>query len=102
MTSRLAVCSASDVSPREMRAFVVDGNAILVLNASDGFVACSGMCPHQEVPLCDGIFDGEVLTCTEHLWQWTVCNGEPLGAAEKPLELFRTEVVDGKVYVEVT
>ena len=57
-------------------------------------------CPHQGIALCEGAFDGEVLTCLEHLWQWSVREGgEPRGLAESALEMYKVEVEDGTVYV---
>jgi toluene monooxygenase system ferredoxin subunit len=41
------------------------------------------ICPHQEVALCEGLFDGTVLTCHQHLWQWDIRSGAPMGIAER-------------------
>src|SRR5438105_2764158 len=46
------------------------------------------MCPHQDVPLCEGLFDGSTLTCHMHLWQWDIKTGEPRGIAEAPLQRY--------------
>ena len=65
-----------------------DGLKLLVVNAGDDYFAYQAMCPHQEVPLCEGLYDGAVLTCHQHLWQWDIRTGAPMGLAEAALESF--------------
>ena len=73
---------------------------ICVINAGDRFFACQAQCPHQGVALCEGSFDGETLTCLEHLWQWNVRQGgEPQGLAEKPLEMFEVTLEGDSLYI---
>ena len=57
------------------------------------------MCPHQEVPLCEGLYDGAVLTCHQHLWQWDIRTGAPMGLAEAALESFPVQVEGDALYV---
>ena len=40
-----------------------EGLKLLVANSGDDYFAYQAMCPHQEVPLCEGMYDGSVLTC---------------------------------------
>src|SRR5256885_11117703 len=44
-----------------------DGLKVVVANAGGEFFGFQAICPHQEVPLCEGLFDGSVLTCHMHL-----------------------------------
>jgi toluene monooxygenase system ferredoxin subunit len=47
------------------------------------------------------VFDGEVLTCLEHLWQWSLREGgEPRGLAAEPLEMYPVEVDADMVYLK--
>jgi toluene monooxygenase system ferredoxin subunit len=87
---RRRVCSVQDVAERELRECQTeDGLKLVVANAGGGeFLAFQATCPHQEVPLCEGVFDGSTLTCHMHLWQWDVRSGAPLGVAEAPLHLY--------------
>ena len=73
-----------------------------VINAGDRFFACQSACPHEGFALCDGVFDGEVLTCLEHLWQWSLREGgEPRGLAEAPLAMYPVEIDADTVYLKV-
>jgi toluene monooxygenase system ferredoxin subunit len=88
MTKRM-VCKVADVPENTLKECEVEGGLKLVVaNAGGEFVGVQAICPHQEVPLCEGMFDGSTLTCHMHLWQWDVRTGAPMGIAEAPLERY--------------
>jgi toluene monooxygenase system ferredoxin subunit len=72
---------------------------LLVANSGNEYFAVQAMCPHQEVALCEGLFDGSVLTCHQHLWQWDIRTGAPMGLAEAPLERYDVTVEGDAIYV---
>lgn len=73
---------------------------VLIANSGDEYFACQAVCPHQEVALCDGLYDGSVLTCHQHLWQWDIRTGAPMGLAELPLELYKVSVENGALFID--
>jgi toluene monooxygenase system ferredoxin subunit len=88
MTKRL-VCRVADVPENGLKECEVEGGLKLVVaNAGGEFFGFQAVCPHQDVPLCEGLFDGSTLTCHMHLWQWDVRSGAPLGIAEAPLQRY--------------
>jgi len=88
MTKRM-VCRVADVPENTLKECEAEGGLKLVVaNAGGEFFGVQAICPHQEVPLCEGMFDGSTLTCHMHLWQWDVRTGAPMGIAEAPLERF--------------
>ena len=101
MPKRL-VCRVQDVAERELRECQTeDGLKLVVANAGGGeFYGFQASCPHQEVPLCEGVFDGATLTCHMHLWQWDVRSGAPLGIAEAPLQKYALTREGDALYVE--
>jgi toluene monooxygenase system ferredoxin subunit len=100
-TKRIAICKVSDIPANGMKQVKAQGKDICVLNGGDRFFACQAVCPHEHVPLCNGVFDGETLTCVEHLWQWSLLeDGEPRGLAETRLEMYGVEVDAGTVYLK--
>ena len=83
------LCSASDIPPNGMKSYdTAIGVKVLVVNAGGTFYAYQGLCPHQDVCLDEGFFDGSTLTCHQHLWQWDITTGEAVGLAEAPLERY--------------
>jgi len=88
MPNRL-VCRVADVPENGLKECEVEGGPKLVVaNAGGEFFGFQAVCPHQDVPLCEGLFDGSTLTCHMHLWQWNVRTGAPLGLAEAPLQRY--------------
>ena len=98
--ARRVVCRTADVPENGLKEVEVEGGLKLVVaNAGDEFFGFQAMCPHQDVPLCEGVFDGSTLTCHMHLWQWDVRTGAPLGLAEAPLQKYPLTVEGDSIYV---
>jgi toluene monooxygenase system ferredoxin subunit len=96
---RHLVCRAADVPENALRECEAAGLKLVVANAGGEFVGFQAMCPHQDVPLCEGMFDGETLTCHMHLWQWDVRSGEPRGIAEAPLQRYALSREGDDIYL---
>lgn len=97
---RVRICSAADIPPNGMKTYDTDlGVKVLVVRAGETLHAYQGLCPHQDVCLDEGFFDGATLTCHQHLWQWDIATGAAVGLAEAPLERYEIEQHDGDVYV---
>ena len=94
------VCNLVDIPSNGMKAYELEGNPkILVVNSGERYYAYQAQCPHQEVCLDEGIYDGETLTCHQHLWQWDITNGHALGLAEAPLQSFPLIVENDVIFV---
>jgi toluene monooxygenase system ferredoxin subunit len=77
-----------------------EGLKVLIASSGDEYFACQATCPHQDVSLAEGLYDGSVLTCHQHLWQWDIRSGSPLGLAEMPLDCFKVEVDNDSIYID--
>jgi (2Fe-2S) ferredoxin/nitrite reductase/ring-hydroxylating ferredoxin subunit len=99
--TRKRVCRSDEVPASGIKQFSVDGADIVVIKTGDALVAYQALCPHEAVPLEQGVHDGAVLTCLEHLWQFDVRTGAPLGEAEAGLKGYRLTEERGEVYVEL-
>jgi toluene monooxygenase system ferredoxin subunit len=77
-----------------------EGLKVLIASSGDEYFACQATCPHQDVSLAEGLYDGSVLTCHQHLWQWDIRSGSPIGLAEMPLECFKVEMDNDSIYVD--
>lgn len=98
--ARRMVCRVADIPENGLKECDADGGLKLVVaNAGGEFFGFQAICPHQEVPLCEGMFDGATLTCHMHLWQWDVRTGAPLGIAEAPLQRYPIEREGDALYL---
>ena len=94
------ICLTSDIPRNGMReCATATGLKLLVANSGDAYYAVQAVCPHQEVALCEGLYDGTILTCHQHLWQWDIKTGAPMGLAEAPLERYDVFIEGEAIYV---
>jgi (2Fe-2S) ferredoxin/nitrite reductase/ring-hydroxylating ferredoxin subunit len=93
------VCAAAEVPANGMKGFTVDGVGVLVVHTGSAFVAFEAMCPHEAVPLETGVHDGCVLTCLEHMWQFDLQTGAPMGDAQQGLKGYPLKEEQGTLYV---
>jgi nitrite reductase/ring-hydroxylating ferredoxin subunit/(2Fe-2S) ferredoxin len=93
------VCTAAEVPANGMKGFTVDGVGVLVVHTGNAFVAFEAMCPHEAVPLETGVHDGCVLTCLEHMWQFDLATGAPMGDAQQGLKGYPLKEEQGTLYV---
>jgi len=89
----------TQVPANGMKEFSVGGTSILVVHTGDAYVAFQALCPHETIPLEQGIHDGSVLTCLEHMWQFDLKTGAPLGDALEGLRSYRLKEDGGELYV---
>jgi nitrite reductase/ring-hydroxylating ferredoxin subunit/(2Fe-2S) ferredoxin len=90
---------AADVPANGMKEFSVDGVSVLVVHTGDAFVAFQAQCPHEAIPLEQGLHDGSTLTCMEHMWQFDIKTGAPMGDALEGLRRYRLKEEGGELYV---
>lgn len=94
------ICRTSDIPANGLKECEGEGGIkLLIANSGSEYFAVQAICPHQEVPLCEGMYDGTVLTCHQHLWQWDIRSGAPMGIAEAPLERYEVTVEGDAIYV---
>ena len=96
-------CAVADVESDALKRVEVDGVTVLLTRVGDEFRAMPPVCPHMEEPLeQSGICQNGTLTCTKHLWQWSLLTGKEEGdVAEKPLLLYETRVDGDDLMVHI-
>lgn len=95
------LCAAHDVEAGSMRVIQADGVNFLVLRSAEGrALVVPPSCPHMKADLCEGFFDGQVLTCAKHLWQWSASDGSVAGIAEAPLLVYPSREAEGTLHVD--
>lgn len=90
---------AAEVPANGMKEFSVGGINVLIVHTGDAYVAVQALCPHETIPLEQGIHDGAVLTCLEHMWQFDIRTGAPLGEALEGLRSYPLKEEGGALYI---
>lgn len=94
-------CSLDDLWEGEMKGVELDGDEVLLVFPEGGeIVAVQGRCPHQDIPLAEGEFDGKVLVCRAHHWEFDPATGKGLNPADCRLERYRTRIEGEDVLVD--
>ena len=88
-----------DVPANGMKEFSVEGVNVLIVHTGDAYVAFQALCPHEAVPLEQGVHDGSALTCLEHMWQFDLKTGAPMGDALEGLRGYRLKEDRGELYI---
>lgn len=86
----------------EQQGFVIDGVAIVLVHSDLGFSAFHNRCPHAGALMSEGFFDGSVLTCARHFWQFDAYTGKglnPINAALQPFPIIIDK--EGMIWIEL-
>jgi len=92
---------ASDVKPGALCEFQVAGRAIAVANIGGKLCAISGVCAHEGGPLGEGYFDGQVVTCPWHGWQFEVATGKLVENPTLSVETYPVEIRGDDIFIDI-
>lgn len=59
----------------DMTAVSVGSTSVLLVNVDGEVRAYKNRCPHQDWALDEGDFDGRILTCSRHMWEFDALSG---------------------------
>ena len=95
------VCSLDELWEGEMESFEIDGHEVLLVWPQGGDVkSFQGVCPHQDIPLVEGKFDGKTLICRAHLWQFDACSGKGINPGDCALAEYPVKVEGDELFVD--
>lgn len=95
------LCKLEEIERDSKTSVTKDGCEFLVYRGDDdAILVVPPTCPHMDTPLCEGFFDGALITCSQHLWQWSVKDGSMQGIAEIPLAVYPSKRVDGVLEID--
>lgn len=97
------ICSLDDVWEGEMECYEVEGQEVLLVGLDGGDVkAFQAVCPHQDIPLVEGKFDGKHLICRAHQWVFDACTGVGINPGDCRLASYPIRIVGNDVLVDTT
>jgi len=96
------LCKQKNLLEGEMAGFIVAGKEVLLVWPDGGELKAShGNCPHQQIPLKRGQFNGRIVVCPLHQWVFDGNSGRGLQPQGCSLAEYPLRVEDGMVQVAV-
>lgn len=95
-------CNIDDLWEGEMESVEVNGTEVLLVWPSGGeLTAYQAMCPHQEVALIEGKFDGRTLICRAHNWVFDARTGQGMNPSDCTLARYPLRVDGDGVLIDL-
>ncbi|MEA2331677.1 MAG: hypothetical protein QOH58_1815 [Thermoleophilaceae bacterium] len=96
------VCAADQVADGEIKSFDLDGTGFCIARSLGRVRAFQDNCTHRRCPLVRGEVEDGVVFCPCHDAEFDLETGAVLaGPATKPLAIYATVVVDGRIRVRL-
>ncbi|AEI82635.1 monooxygenase TbcC (plasmid) [Cupriavidus necator N-1] len=96
------VCTLDEFWEGEMIEVEIDNHVIvLVWPEGEEPRAFQGICPHQDIPLVEGKFDGRVLMCRAHQWTFDARTGRGINPGDCRLAEYAVKLDGDDVLVAV-
>ncbi len=86
----------------ELATVDVGGRKLMLVRLLGGEVrAYDARCPHQGASLAAGDFDGRVLRCSAHAWEFDLATGRGINPAGVVLGCFPVAIRDDHIFVKL-
>jgi nitrite reductase/ring-hydroxylating ferredoxin subunit len=104
MTDWIRVADESAIEDGEPFPSALDGVAIALYRYEGAIYAIGDICPHEEVRLSDGWFDGDHIECPLHQSCFEIRTGKCIegGPAYEDVPAYAVKVEDGGVFVRAS
>jgi 3-phenylpropionate/trans-cinnamate dioxygenase ferredoxin subunit len=100
MIKWVEIGAPNEIYNQECKIVEINNTPIAVFNLDGDFYAIEDNCPHQHLPLADGLVENGCITCPYHGAKFDLRSGDFLCApACDNLTTFPTRVIDGKIFV---
>lgn len=95
-------CTLDDLWEGEMLEVEIGSQLVLLACLEGGDVkAWQGVCPHQDIPLAEGKFDGRVLMCRAHQWTFDAHSGKSINPDDCHLAEYPVRIDGDDILVDV-
>jgi toluene monooxygenase system ferredoxin subunit len=95
-------CDLNELAEGKYDVAAVNRTLVLLVWAQGGQPrAFQGMCPHANEPLADARFDGKVLACRHHDWEFDGETGQCVRGKACKLAEYPLQIKDGEIHVDV-
>lgn len=94
----LALCNEVPLGGSHL-VILEDGREVALFAVDGEFYALNNSCPHMGGPLAEGPFEGHIVTCPWHGWEFDVRDGHCLNMPGDDALTLPIKVVDGSIFL---
>ena len=98
--ARVRVLALAELSPGTAGLASVDGVDVALFRRGDEVLAIGNACTHQGGNLCDGLVEGDIVTCPVHGWEFDLRSGACMTVPGESVPRWVATVEDGAVFLE--
>lgn len=101
MAEFVAVASADELKPAQMKRVVVAGKRLLLCNSAGAYYCVDEMCSHEDYSLYLGCIKDGRIKCSLHGSYFDLQTGQPTcEPADSPIRTYPVKVEAGQVWVK--
>ena len=96
------IANLSDIKVGKIQSFDFDGEEVIIINTGDEIIALSGICPHADAPMVEGLLNQKKTTieCPWHNSIFDLTSGDILeGPSYEGLTKFDVEIRDEEIFI---
>ncbi|MBI2449419.1 nitrite reductase (NAD(P)H) small subunit [Candidatus Pacearchaeota archaeon] len=102
----IKICNLSEFSDNNIISKIVNSKNIALVKIKEQVFAFDDECTHEKYPLSHGMIDenngNPILECSYHGTKFNLKSGKVVALpATKPLKIYKTEIKQGEVWVEL-
>jgi len=102
MTKWVTIGTPIEIANEECKILEIDHTPIAIFNLDGEFCAIQDNCPHQHLPIADGVIDDGTITCPYHNAKFDLKTGAVLAPpACENLTTYPTRIVNGEIQVQL-
>ena len=100
MSEFIDVLAEHELPLGSQRCMNIGGKSLLLCHTETGIYAMENRCSHVALPLEGGLIASDVIRCPAHGATFSIQTGEPTRARRLgPINVFETQVIDGRIQV---
>ena len=97
----MKACDENELREGKYEVAAINRVLLMIVWPKDGKPrAFHGMCPHSYEPLADARFNGKVLTCAHHDWEFDEASGDCIKGKACTLAEYPLKIENGEVLVD--
>ena len=97
---RAKVLDLAALAPGQAALVTVEGLDVALFHRDGEIFALGNECPHQSGSLCDGLVEGDIVTCPVHGWEFDLRTGACMTVPGESVPRFTVTVEAGAVLLE--